>query len=92
MLDAARKGVLALRYDCAGRTLRVLTISPANRRRRGSTSTAPRTGGAGRPLRRRELELRRDGTLELALEGYGLRWLRARKAGASMVLYEAVRR
>ena len=87
VLPCAHKGVVALRYDVEART--VVTIHNLSRRR---CRTRLELGGAEDWLGATDLfdgescELRPDGTLEITLEGYGLRWLRLRKAGATMVL------
>ena len=87
VLPCRHKGVVALRYDVDGRT--VITVHNLSRRR---CRTRLEPGGAEDWLGLDCLldgggcKLQPDGTLELALEGYGLRWLRVRKAGAGMVL------
>jgi maltose alpha-D-glucosyltransferase/alpha-amylase len=87
ILKSPHKGVVALRYDVEERT--VITVHNLARRR---CRTRLELGGDEGWLGLTDLldgaryELAADGTLELPLEGYGLRWFRARKAGATMVL------
>ena len=81
------KGVVALRYDVEERT--VITVHNLARRRcRTRLELGAEEGWLGLTdlLDGARYELAADGTLELPLEGYGLRWFRARKAGATMVL------
>ncbi len=88
VLGSPHKGVLALRYDVDART--VITVHNLARRR----CRARLELGAGAEswlgltdlLDGRHYDLGQDGSLEVPLEGYGLRWFRARRAGASMVL------
>jgi trehalose synthase len=87
VLPSAQKGVIALRYDLEERT--VVTVHNLARRRcraRLELGGAEEWLGATDLMEGRSCEMQPDGTLELTLEGYGLRWLRLRKAGATMVL------
>jgi maltose alpha-D-glucosyltransferase/alpha-amylase len=87
VLKTEDKAILALRYDWEGRVL--LTVHNLSSRR---CRTMLSLGGAGdwqdlvHQFGRGAFELRDDGSLSVELEGYGCRWLRARRAGDTLLL------
>ncbi len=87
VLPGPHKGVIGLRYDVEERT--VITVhNLTGRRCRTRLNLGDVTGWLGLTdlLAGAPCALQPDGTLELPLEGYGLRWFRVRRAGAAMVL------
>jgi maltose alpha-D-glucosyltransferase/alpha-amylase len=87
VLQSTQRGVLALRYDAEDRT--VITVHNLARRRCRAKLALGRADdwlGLIDLWDGASFELEPDGALELPLEGYGLRWFRVRKAGATMVL------
>jgi trehalose synthase len=87
VLATDHKNVLALRYDYENRVL-LSVHNLASRRCRVTLAPdgaadwqalVPQFGCGGH-------ELRRDGTVALELDGYGARWLRARRAGETLLL------
>ena len=87
ILASRHKGVVALRYDVEERS--VITVHNLGRERcrtRLEPGSAEEWLGLTDLLDGANHDLQPDGTLELPLEGYGVRWFRVRKAGASMVL------
>jgi trehalose synthase len=87
VLPGPHKGVIALRYDVEERT--VITVHNLSRRRcRTRLQLGDVTGWLGLTdlLADAPCEVQPDGTLQLPLEGYGLRWFRVRRTGAGMVL------
>lgn len=87
VLPGPHKGVIALRYDVEERT--VITVHNLSRRRcRTRLHLGDVTGWLGLTdlLADAPCEVQPDGTLQLPLEGYGLRWFRVRRTGAGMVL------
>jgi maltose alpha-D-glucosyltransferase/alpha-amylase len=87
ILPSAQRGVMALRYDADDRT--VITVHNLARKR---CRTRLELGASDDWLGLVDLwdgascDLQEDGTLELPLEGYGVRWFRVRRAGVAMVL------
>jgi maltose alpha-D-glucosyltransferase/alpha-amylase len=87
ILPSAQRGVMALRYDADDRT--VITVHNLARKR---CRTRLELGASDDWVGLVDLwdgascDLQEDGTLELPLEGYGVRWFRVRRAGVAMVL------
>ncbi len=87
ILASPQRGVIALRYDAEDRT--VITIHNLARRRCRAQLELGITDdwvGLIDLWDGASFELQAGGTLELPLEGYGVRWFRVRKAGVAMVL------
>jgi trehalose synthase len=87
ILQSPQRGIIALRYDAEDRT--VITVHNLGRRRCRTRLELGETAGWIGLIDLWDgasFELQEDGTLELPLEGYGLRWFRVRKAGVAMVL------
>jgi maltose alpha-D-glucosyltransferase/alpha-amylase len=87
VLKSPQRGVMALRYDAEDRT--VITVHNLARRRcRAKLELGTTAGWLGLTdlWDGASFDLQEDGTLELPLEGYGVRWFRVRRAGVAMVL------